>query len=208
MLLHADIGHLPLRASMQVDAIVCDPPYGVRASIMCGGTGDNTKDNSEDNPEGCSRNIDHQGTSVQGLDDIIATLLNVSAFHLKKEGRIVFWQPTSNIEDSSDIPSHPAFEVLYAPIQIVHKGKWSRRLVVMVKVRDYEAGMMANVKPANVAASHFKKTDRSENVVGEQSKEDDRSVSAVDKQSKKTDRSENVEDGQIQKCCKRTIEES
>jgi tRNA (guanine10-N2)-methyltransferase len=170
MLLHADIGHLPLRASMQVDAIVCDPPYGVRAGIMCGGTGDNTDGGTEDKTDYGNRNIGHQGTSVQGLDDILTTFLDASAFHLRRFGRLVFWQPTSNIEDCSDIPSHPAFDVLHAPSQMVHKDIWSRRLVVMVKVREYEAGMVANVKPATVAASHFKKAERSDSVVGKQSK--------------------------------------
>lgn len=178
MLLQADIGNLPFRSSMQVDAIVCDPPYGVRASIMCGGTGDNTGDNTD----GGSRNIGHQGTSVQGLDDVLKKLLHVSAIHIKMGGRLVFWQPTSDIKNYSNIPSHPAFQVLHASSQMVHDGIWSRRLIVMVKVREYEAGMVAKVEPATVAASHFKKTDRSDSVVGKQSKKANRTEGDGDKE--------------------------
>ena len=37
--------------------------------------------------------------------------------------------------------------------------------VQMAKVREYEAGMLAVVKPAAVAAAHFKSADRSDEAV-------------------------------------------
>lgn len=159
MLLHADIGHLPTRASMQVDAIVCDPPYGVRAGIMC--TAASASANGND---AVSHNGNISGTSCQGLDDVMSAFLHVSAHHLRIGGRLVFWQPTTEYKDFSDVVRHPAFELLYAPLEIIHEA-WSRRLVVMAKVREYEAGMLAVVKPAAVAAAHFKSADRSDEAV-------------------------------------------
>jgi tRNA (guanine10-N2)-methyltransferase len=159
MLLHADIGHLPLRASMQVDAIVCDPPYGVRAGIMC--TAASTSVGGGNVADAVSLNGNTAGTSSQGLDDVMSTFLHVSAHHLRTGGRLVFWQPTTEYKDFADVARHPAFELLYAPLEMIHES-WSRRLVVMVKVREYEAGMVADVKPAAVAAAHFKNAERSD----------------------------------------------
>lgn len=163
MLLHADIGHLPLRSSMQVDAIVCDPPYGVRAGIMC--TAASTSAGGASSDDAVSANINIAATSIQGLDDVISTFLQVSAHHLRIGGRLVFWQPTTEYRDFSDVSRHPSFELLYAPLEMIHENIWSRRLVVMVKVREYEAGMMAQVKPGTVAAAHFKRADRSDEAV-------------------------------------------
>jgi tRNA (guanine10-N2)-methyltransferase len=159
MLLHADIGHLPVRTSMQVDAIVCDPPYGVRAGIMCTAAG--TSAGSVNAADAVCLNGNTAGTSIQGLDDVMSTFLHVSAHHLRIGGRLVFWQPTTEYKDFADVARHPAFELLYAPLEMIHES-WSRRLVVMVKVREYEAGMVADVKPAAVAAAHFKNADRSD----------------------------------------------
>jgi tRNA (guanine10-N2)-methyltransferase len=164
MLLHADIGHLPWRASMQVDAIVCDPPYGVRAGIMCTAASSTAGGGGSDDI--VSRHeINIAGTTIQGLDDVMSTFLHVSAHHLRIGGRLVFWQPTTEYKDFSDVARHPSFEVLYAPLEMIHEHIWSRRLVVMVKVREYEAGMVASVKPATVAAAHFKRADRSDEAV-------------------------------------------
>jgi tRNA (guanine10-N2)-methyltransferase len=159
MLLHADIGHMPLRASMQVDAIVCDPPYGVRAGIMC--TAASTIVGSTD---AVSHNVNIAGTSSQGLDDVMSTFLHVSAHHLRIGGRLVFWQPTTEYKDFSGVAGHPAFDLLYAPLEMIHET-WSRRLVIMVKVREYETGMVATVKPETVAAAHFKSAERSDEAV-------------------------------------------
>ena len=162
MLLHADIGHLPLRASMQVDAVVCDPPYGVRAGTMC--TAASSSAGGDGSAAVVSLNGNIAGTSSQGLVDVMSTFLHVSAYHLRIGGRLVFWQPTTEFKDFSDVARHPAFDLLYAPLEIIHEA-WSRRLVVMVKVREYETGMVADVKPAAVAAAHFKNADRSDEAV-------------------------------------------
>ncbi len=164
MLLHADIGHLPWRVSMQVDAIVCDPPYGVRAGIMCSATS-STAGGSGNDADAAVHRAKFAGTSAQGLDDVMSTFLHVSAHHLRMGGRLVFWQPTTQYEDFSDVVTHPSFELMYAPLEMIHENIWSRRLVVMVKVREFEAGMVASVKPANVAAAHFKRADRSDEAV-------------------------------------------
>jgi tRNA G10 N-methylase Trm11 len=146
---------------MQVDAIVCDPPYGVRAGIMCTAAASSVGSSAED---AVCLNGSTAGTSIQGLDDVMTTFLHVSAHHLRIGGRLVFWQPTTEYKDFADVARHPAFDLLYAPLEIIHES-WSRRLVVMVKVREYEAGMVADVKPGAVAAAHFKNADRSDEAV-------------------------------------------
>ena len=118
LLFRANIGHLPF-GHFKVDAIVGDPPYGVRAGTL-----------------------DTSASGRQELLQIIALLLEAAAKHLRIGGRLVFFQPTTEYGEFSDEVKHPALQLLYSPIEHIHDS-WSRRLVVMKKVRECEAGMTA-----------------------------------------------------------------
>jgi tRNA (guanine10-N2)-methyltransferase len=119
LLVRADIGHLPFGHLFKVDAIVCDPPYGIRAGTL-----------------------DTSDSGRQELLQIIALLLEAAAKHLRIGGRLVFWQPTTEYGEFSDEVKHPVLRLLYAPLERIHDS-WSRRLVVMVKVEEYVEGMTA-----------------------------------------------------------------
>ena len=54
----------------------------------------------------------------------------------------MFFQPTTEYGEFSDEVKHPALRLLYAPLERIHDS-WSRRLVVMEKVRECEEGMTA-----------------------------------------------------------------
>jgi tRNA (guanine10-N2)-methyltransferase len=118
LLFRANIGHLPF-GHFKVDAIVCDPPYGIRAGTL-----------------------DTSDSGRQELLQIIALLLEAAAKHLRIGGRLVFWQPTTEYGEFSDEVKHPVLRLLYAPLERIHDS-WSRRLVVMVKVEEYVEGMTA-----------------------------------------------------------------
>jgi tRNA (guanine10-N2)-methyltransferase len=119
LLVRADIGHLPFGHLFELDAIVCDPPYGIRAGTL-----------------------DTSDSGRQELLKIIARLLEAAAKHLRIGGRLVFFQPTTEYGEFSDEVKHPALRLLYAPLERIHDS-WSRRLVVMEKVRECEKGMKA-----------------------------------------------------------------
>lgn len=124
MLVRVDIGHLSFRRSMQVDAIVCDIPYGIRAGTL-----------------------DTSASGIQSMHEIIVKLLEAAAIHLRIGGRLVFLQPTTEYAEFSDAIMHPALRLLFAPLEKIHDS-WSRRLVVMVKEKEYEEGMVAEIKPS------------------------------------------------------------
>jgi tRNA (guanine10-N2)-methyltransferase len=119
LLVRADVGNLPFRP-LCIDAIVCDPPYGIRAGTL-----------------------DTSASGKQEMLEIIGALLKAAAIHLRIGGRLVFWQPTTEYDDFSDEVMHPALRLLYAPLELIHEKSWSRRLVVMEKVTEYEDGMEA-----------------------------------------------------------------
>jgi len=122
MLVRVDIGHLSFGRSMQVDAIVCDIPYGIRAGTL-----------------------DTSASGIQSMHEIIAKLLEAAAIHLRIGGRLVFLQPTTEYGEFSDAIMHPVLCLLFAPLEKIHDS-WSRRLVVMVKEKEYEEGMVAEIK--------------------------------------------------------------
>lgn len=119
LLVRADIGHIPFDHLFKVDAIVCDPPYGIRAGTL-----------------------DTSASGRQELLQIIALLFEAAAKHLRIGGRLVFWQPTTEYGEFSDKVKHPSLRLLYAPLERIHDS-WSRRLVVMEKVEEFVEGMKA-----------------------------------------------------------------
>ena len=113
----SDISQSPLRPIGILDAIVTDPPYGVRA--------------------GTKKTALHCSTEGYHIDSIILDLLNFAAGMLKTGGRLVYWLPvpTGAGVPETETPLHPSLRVLWESEQLC--GGWSRRLVTMEKVRDY-----------------------------------------------------------------------
>lgn len=138
-----DMTRAPWRSSAidgMVDAIVTDPPYGVRAGAKRLGKRDTAQQRDEPfvMPDG---RLAHQlpdyvpPTRPYRLSELVHDLLNYASALLKPRGRLVFWIPTMN-EDNAEtsIPSHPHFALVAHSLQDF--GKWGRRLITLEKRTD------------------------------------------------------------------------
>ncbi|KAI9148622.1 hypothetical protein H9P43_010103 [Blastocladiella emersonii ATCC 22665] len=140
-----DLAHHPWRnARPFLDAIVTDPPYGVRAGAKKIG-GEKWR------PAGVSPDASrkHAPSHGQGrfpatvpydLDAVMADLTDFAARSLVVGGRLSYWLPTVKAEYApEDVPLHPALRLVANSEQPF--GQWSRRLITIEKVRDWEPGM-------------------------------------------------------------------
>lgn len=124
------------------DAIVADPPYGVRAGARKVGEG---------------KSVLHAGapmTVLYDMEEVVVDLIKFAVKFLKVGGRLVFWLPTVTGQFSTnDIPSHPCFRILYAPSQ--EFGKWERRMITMERVEPESNDEQSdNDLIRNTAAAH------------------------------------------------------
>ncbi len=128
----ADASNPPWRQDVLFDAIVTDPPYGIREPAAKVGS---NKDEVEAIPQ------EYQGTHIPskvdyGLGDIFIDLLSFSNLHLRLGARLAFWIPINREYYSIEmLPAHPCFE-LVANCEQVLSSHTSRRCLVFQKVRD------------------------------------------------------------------------
>ncbi|KAJ1622251.1 S-adenosyl-L-methionine-dependent methyltransferase [Pavlovales sp. CCMP2436] len=118
-----------------LDAIVCDPPYGVRASskkLVAGAS-----DQMQSRPD-----IETYTPQRERLDinPLLERLLEYAASRLVLGGRLVFLLPTTTDMRGSGAPEHPALRLCAESEQPI-STRWCRRLVTMEKVRENEEGM-------------------------------------------------------------------
>ncbi|ANB15299.1 Trm11p [Sugiyamaella lignohabitans] len=128
-----DFTHNSFRKDFKFDAIICDPPYGVREGLKVLGSKDPERFKNKEHvmiegvpahlrPDYIPPKKPYEFTSL--LDD----LLKFSAEHLVENGRLCFWMPTANADFTEhDIPHHEDLELLSNSVQ--EFNKWSRRLV-------------------------------------------------------------------------------
>ncbi|KAJ2579653.1 hypothetical protein GGH95_002991 [Coemansia sp. RSA 1836] len=132
-----DICRNPWRSGPMFDAIVTDPPYGVRAGAKRLGRKNGTDPEislkkMEDGVENFRRSDYLPPTIPYEMSDVIADLLAFAAEKLVVGGRLVYWLPTVAGEyDPGDLPVHPVLRVVANSEQPF--GGWSRRLVTMEK---------------------------------------------------------------------------
>lgn len=126
-----DIAHLPLTAGARWDAIVCDPPYGIRAGGRKSG-----------HPEAVRQRLSgrcrREGTLVRATQaydaaEMYADLLDFAARALRPGGRLVFWMAALSEVGGGDIPRHPCLRLEAASVQAL-RDVYARYLVTMVKV--------------------------------------------------------------------------
>lgn len=136
-----DLAHHPWRTKAKLfDAIVCDPPYGVREGAKkITPTNDSPFKRYIVKPDILiiyrNGELRYPKMEPYNMANIIVDLIELSALHLKVGGRLVFWLPTVNeFNVNQDIPSHPALVLVSSSEQVF--GKWSRRLITMEKVSD------------------------------------------------------------------------
>ncbi|KAJ3675521.1 hypothetical protein LUZ60_004563 [Juncus effusus] len=139
-LLRADNNLPPWRPGLKeiFDAIICDPPYGVRAGGRKSGGRKllNGKVDPYTVPD--AKRVDHiPSTAPYSLTECVHDLLDLSAKMLKIGGRLVFFFPILREEaEKTELPKHSCFELVSESEQIL-SYRYSRVLLTMVKVRVY-----------------------------------------------------------------------
>ncbi|PBC30934.1 tRNA (guanine(10)-N2)-methyltransferase homolog isoform X1 [Apis cerana] len=127
----SDFSYPLWRSDMCIDAIITDPPYGIREATERIGT---TKLNPIIEEHQASSHI----PSKIGYDlpQMYKDLLTFAAKHLKLNGRLVCWFPLFRDQYSEDqLPTHPCLELIANSEQIL-SNYTSRRLLTYKKVKD------------------------------------------------------------------------
>jgi len=133
----SDMAHHPWRNNGELfDAIVTDPPYGVRAGAKKIGL--NT--DKYDAPPPTKRDVMNPRyplTVPYEMEQVLIDLIEFASKYLVVGGRLVYWLPTNSEEyNKNDIPQHPSLKLIANSEQSF--GKWSRRLITMEKIKKYE----------------------------------------------------------------------
>ncbi|KAJ3696702.1 hypothetical protein LUZ61_000407 [Rhynchospora tenuis] len=162
-LLRADNNLPPWRPGLKemFDAIICDPPYGVRAGgrksggrkLLKGAVGPYTVPDTK-------REGHIPSTAPYSLAECVHDLLDLSAKMLVMGGRLVYFYPVSredNVMDNIKYPEHPCFKLISSCEQIL-SSRYSRHLLTMVKVRVYTKEMeeMARERHEEFKENHAK----------------------------------------------------
>lgn len=115
-----------------LDAVVCDPPYGVRAS---------SKRLADDYLHSAWAESSDFIPRRQRLEtmDLLERLLTFAADVLVVGGRLVCFVPVTADMRESPVPRHPAFKHIAESVQPIC-SRWARRLVTLEKVRHAQDG--------------------------------------------------------------------
>ncbi|OWF53424.1 tRNA (guanine(10)-N2)-methyltransferase homolog [Mizuhopecten yessoensis] len=125
--------HRMWRQQPMFDAIITDPPYGVREKAKKVGTGVEDVKLSDDQKIGhVPHKVDYH------LGQIFKDLLNFAAKFLHMGGRLVYWFPVYRRSyKEENIPTHPCLHRI-ANCEQALNCRISRRLITMEKVRPFE----------------------------------------------------------------------
>ncbi|CAI5724200.1 unnamed protein product [Hyaloperonospora brassicae] len=130
-LIRADNSDSPLakRCCGFFDAVVCDPPYGIRAGARKSGRKRQAKGDTN-----CAIKQENYIAPTQpyAAKDVMKDLLEFSAQTLREGGRLVYLLPTTYEYTDADLPRHSCLQVLANSEQKLTK-KYARRLVTMIK---------------------------------------------------------------------------
>jgi tRNA (guanine10-N2)-methyltransferase len=121
------------------DAIITDPPYGIRAGARkTGSKRDHVLPVSEENRH------DHIAqTKAYAVSDVMADLLDMAARTLTLGGRLVYIIPSyTDFEPESDLPRHACLEMIHSCYQPFN-NELGRRIVAMKKTAEYDENKSA-----------------------------------------------------------------
>lgn len=171
-ILCADLKHAPMRRHAWIDAIVCDPPYGVRAGARKLGRaaavedadGAAKKSKLDSPPAAVSASSSsaaaapaYLATQLYEVDDVVTDLLDLAAQLLRVGGRLVYWLPVPGDESASSsaaplvYPSHPWLRLVSVSHQSVRLA-FNRCLICMEK-RASPCSEEATADPIHAAVS-------------------------------------------------------
>ena len=116
------------------DAIITDPPYGIREASLK--ISSNSLLNCNASRDG---NIVHYPQSTQySLTDCIVDLVSFAAQYLKIGGRLVYWLPVYKpVYSMKIIPQHPCLN-LVSDCEQELKNNICRHLITMEKVKEWD----------------------------------------------------------------------
>ena len=119
------------------DAIICDPPYGIRAGARK--TGSRLE---EPKPVLDEHRHDHIAqTKPYVVSDVMADLLEMAARTLVMNGRLVYIIPSfKDFDATTDMPQHECLDIVhvcYQPLSL----ELGRRMVTMKKTKEYDPSM-------------------------------------------------------------------
>eukprot|EP01027_Heterolobosea_sp_BB2_P014707 GEZU01021096.1.p1 GENE.GEZU01021096.1~~GEZU01021096.1.p1 ORF type:complete len:277 (-),score=69.55 GEZU01021096.1:168-998(-) len=126
----AQFRHL-YRQTEILDAIIADPPYGIRESTRKIGVRRPRPEGAVLPPEHIPQRINYE------VSTMLQDLLEFGARMLRKGGRLCFWIGTTNEFKESDLPRNAAF-VLIANSEQSLTQRLKRRLITMEKVMTFE----------------------------------------------------------------------
>jgi len=127
----SDATHNPFRVTEIFDAIVTDPPYGIREGGRKLGS---KKDTTWDIPDDV-RDEHIPAKRMHTLSSIMVDLFEFAFKYLVVGGRLVYWLPIYKPSYSEEtIPRHPGFTLLGNSEQHLTKTI-SRRLITMKKIK-------------------------------------------------------------------------
>lgn len=161
-LLRADNNLPPWRPGLKeaFDAIICDPPYGVRAGGRKSGGRKLLKGVVDPYTVPDDKRRDHiPSTAPYSLAECMHDLLDLAARMLVMGGRLVFFYPVLREDGSTDahFPEHPCFTLVASCEQILSL-RYSRYLLTMVKTGTYsvEVAELAKKKHMEFKENHLK----------------------------------------------------
>lgn len=116
------------------DAIICDPPYGIRAGARK--TGSRLE---EPRPVLDEHRHDHIAqTKPYPVSDVMADLLDMAARTLVMNGRLVYIIPSfKHFDITTDLPLHECLDLVHVCYQPL-SSELGRRMVTMKKTKEYE----------------------------------------------------------------------
>lgn len=139
-LLRADNNLPPWRPGLKeiFDAIICDPPYGVRAGGRKSGGRKLLKGIVAPYTVPDDKRTGHiPSTAPYSLAECVHDLLDLAARMLVMGGRLVYFYPVLRENDvENHFPEHPCFKLIASSEQIL-SSRYSRVLLTMVKTGSY-----------------------------------------------------------------------
>ncbi|KAH8369225.1 hypothetical protein KR009_004778 [Drosophila setifemur] len=128
----ADFSNPLWHPRISLDAIITDPPYGIREATEKVGTKASPKENTRSNDM-----VHYPSTSHYSLQSLYGDLLEFAARHLRLGGRLVCWLPFHQ-EDylPAMVPQHKHLSLVANSEQKL-TGNTSRRLLTYEKCANY-----------------------------------------------------------------------
>lgn len=159
-ILRSDILKDVIRFNRSIDAIVTDPPYGIREKCVSKKKKKSKKpsenpDEDNDNIKDDDTNSDDD-TPTSPLLPLLLRLYEFAARALKLGGRLVFWLPCAyNLEAETELPKQKSLKLVSNSRQTL-SARYCRHLITYEKVDDSEEAVNSKVEFTAMNASFLK----------------------------------------------------